>query len=97
MITKGTLILSKHARGRDPCRRRTGGSILKDGSKVKTFLVIITSQGSADNTKSPHKDLLVCLEPLLRGLGPTDPGSLVQALQVRVCVLFEQADNDDEL
>ena len=28
------------------------------------------------------KDLLVCLEPLLRGLGHADPGSLVQALQV---------------
>ena len=45
--TKATLILSKHARGGDPCRRHTGGSILKDGSKVKTFLLIITSQGSA--------------------------------------------------
>ena len=30
------------------------------------------------------KDLLVCLEPLLRGLGHADPGSLVQALQVWV-------------
>ena len=29
-----------------------------------------------------RKDLLVCLEPLLRGLGHADPGSLVQALQV---------------
>jgi len=27
------------------------------------------------------QDLLVCLEPLLRGLGHADPGSLVQALQ----------------
>ena len=33
-------------------------------------------------TLTTVKDLLVCLEPLLRGLGHADPGSLVQALQV---------------
>ena len=33
-----------------------------------------------------YKDLLVCLEPLLRGLGHADPGSLVQALQVLMII-----------
>ena len=56
-------------------------------SVLKTFrwnkLWDITNQSNGDTSLHHiYKDLLVCLEPLLRGLGHADPGSLVQALQV---------------